>query len=85
MRQPSCVGFGAAVEGRDCKIDVLSHGVVADTIAIWDDRAKAHDAVRLCRDLEGGKRERNIADFWFQVGSCVNRTKVVLIEQNPSP
>lgn len=52
VRHLGRVGVAAAVEGRDGKVDVLGHGVVADAVAVGDGRTVAHDAVGLGGDLK---------------------------------
>lgn len=51
VRQADSVGLGTAVVGRHGEVDVGLHGVIADTIAVWDHGPKEHDTVCLGRDL----------------------------------
>lgn len=53
-----CGCFFAAIESRHCKVDVVVHGVVAHTVPVGDNRAKAHDAVGLGWDLFEDIRSR---------------------------
>lgn len=46
------VRFLAAVEGRDGDVDVLIHGIVTHSVAIWHHRTKAHHAVCLRANLD---------------------------------
>lgn len=41
-----------AVEGRDGDVDVLIHGIVTHSVAIWHHRTKAHHAVCLRANLD---------------------------------
>ncbi len=41
-----------AVEGRDGDVDVLIHGIVAHSIAIWHHRTEAHHTVGLGTNLD---------------------------------
>lgn len=58
LSQLCCGCFFAAIESRHCKVDVVVHGVVAHTVPVGDNRAKAHDAVGLGWDLFEDIRSR---------------------------
>lgn len=53
MGQSGGAGVYTAVKSRDCKVDVVLHGVVADAIAIRHNWAETHHAVGLSWDLDG--------------------------------
>ena len=50
----------AAVEGGDGEVHVVSLGVVADGVAIRDQRAEAHHAVRVGRHLRGVEERQGV-------------------------
>lgn len=51
LGKPGSVGVLTAVEGRDGDVDVLIHGIVTHSVAIWHHRTKAHHAVCLWANL----------------------------------
>ena len=58
-----------AVEGRDGDVDVLIHGIVTHSIAIWHHWTKAHHAVCLGANLDTRAGER-----WGQILRQTNLT-----------